>query len=248
MKRTAFIIFLLFVMVASHAQVSEIKSASGSASRSSGRSEGGSRSSSGLLSYFFVDLMLNGVVEWQRYALSKRTVNPSLVSLELIGQAAAQPSSYYVFHPRVRATWVLFSTDFRVNYLLEEDINGNQDLTTFDWQVLQINLITARHAIGRIGFGVMKENFGENRSVPESSYGIQWYTNQRKVNGVVEYRSARDWNIDVNSRREFNAFVEHRIWTKGSAHMYATAGFTYQQYYESVNVWGIQGGLIIKLH
>jgi hypothetical protein len=61
---------------------------------------------------------INGLADWQQYKLKKSEVNPSLVSLDVITQVATQPSRYYLVNPRVRGNWGLFSSDFRVNYLL----------------------------------------------------------------------------------------------------------------------------------
>ena len=246
--KALYIVLFLFGAFFADAQVSEIKSASSNAPKTGNNGgEKGSRSS-GTLAYFFVDLMLNGVVEWQRHKLSRVEANPSLISVEVMGQVTAQSSVYYVAHPRIRGNWGLFSTDFRLNYLVEEDINGFQDLTTYDWQIIQLNIITSKHVTGRVGFGMMKENFGDYLTFAENTCGLQWYTNHRRINGVLEYRSAVDWKVGFAPRREFNTFLEARVWQKGYAHLYATAGLVYQRYYNAIDVWGLQGGLIFKLH
>lgn len=229
------------------AQVDAIKGSSAASSRTrSSYGERGSRSS-GMFAYVFIDLIGSGIVEWQRYKLDKKQVNPSIISLEVLMQAATQPSSYYVFNPRIRGTWGLFSTDYRINYLVEEDINGYKDLTTLDWQILQLNIITTRNVIGRVGFGLMAENFGDYRSFGEGTVALQFYSNNRIWNGTIEYRNASDWENFVTPRREFNAYVERQFFEKGRAHAYLTMGGMYQRYYESIDVWGIQGGVVFKL-
>lgn len=238
---------LLLLADSLFAQVDAIKSSSSAASRSRGSGgERGSRSS-GVFAYFFIDLIGSGIVEWQRYKLDKKQVNPSVISLEVMMQTAMQPSSYYIFNPRIRGNWGLFSTDYRINYLVEEDINGYKDLTTLDWQILQLNLITTRHVIGRVGFGMMTENFGDYRSFGEGTVALQFYSNNRILNGTIEYRKATDWENFITPRRECSAYIERQFFENGRAHAYVTVGGMYQRYYESIDVWGIQGGVVLKL-
>lgn len=236
------------------AQVDQIKSSSSSNSKSSNSrssesgGSGSSSSSSGFLAYLFVDLIGNGIGTWQRDKLSKKEINPRIVSLELPLQAAAQPSNYYLLTPRIRGNWGLFSTDFRVNYLVEEDIDGPKDLTTFDWQIIQLNLITAKNVIGRVGFGVMNENFGDKQSFFESTIGLSILANDHKLGGSLEYRVAKDYETDVTPRREVSASFEKQIFSTGSFHGFATLGGVYQRYYSDVDVWGIQGGIIFRIN
>jgi hypothetical protein len=153
-------IVFLQVLIAS-AQVSDIKSAS-----SSNAGRGGDRGGSGGSAFFFYFMAdaINGLADWQQHKLKKREINPSLVSLDVITQVATQPSSYYLVNPRVRGNWGLFSSDFRVNYLLEETVNGTTDLSSIDWQVVQFNIVTTRNVVGRLGAGFMKENFGGRKA------------------------------------------------------------------------------------
>jgi hypothetical protein len=252
-KYTLFILVCLSVTNVV-AQVDQIKSSSSSNSKStnSRTSEGGgsgsSSSSSGFFAYLFVDLIGSGIGAWQRDKLSKKEINPRIVSLELPLQAAAQPSNYYLFNPRIRGNWGLFSTDFRFNYLVEQDIDGPKDLTTFDWQIIQLNLVTAKNVIGRVGFGMMNENFGGKQSFFESTFGLSILSNDHKLGGSLEYRVAKDYETDVTPRREVSASFEKQIFSTGAFHGFATLGGVYQRYYSDVDVWGIQGGIIFRVH
>ncbi len=251
--RLAILGAFIFFTVNVSAQVSEIKGASSSRSgRSGGGSSGGGESggsrSSGFVAYLFIDLIGNGIAEWQRYKLTKVDVNPSVVSLEVMGHVGLQPSSYYLFHPRIRGNWGLFSTDFRVNYLLEEDIDGIKDLSTYDWQIVQLNLITTRNVIGRLGVGIMQEDFGSRQTYGETSAMLNIFSNKKIINGTAEYRWARDWATNTFPRREISAYLERQVFDKGRFHGYATLGGVYQRYYESVTVWGVQTGFILKLY
>ncbi len=250
-------LFILVCLSVTHvlAQVDQIKSSSSSNSKSTnsqsnqrGEGSGSSSSSSGFFVYLFVELIGNGVGALQRDKLSKKEMNPRIVSLELPLQAAAQPSNYYLFNPRIRGNWGLFSTDFRVNHLVEQDIDGTKDLTTFDWQVIQLNLVTAKNVIGRVGFGFMNENFGSKQSFFESTFGLSLLSNDHKLGGSLEYRVAKDYETDATPRREISASFERQIFSTGAFHGFATLGGVYQRYYSDVDVWGVQGGIIFRIH
>lgn len=241
-----FATLLLLVSQIALAQVSDIKSASSSNAKSGG---GGDKrgGNGGALGYFFFDFLVNNIGILQQQVLQKREINPYIVSLDVIGQAAVQPSRYYLINPRIRGNWGLFSTDFRYNYLLEESITGNQDLGTFDWQVLQLNLLNTRHAIARIGGGIMQENFGGRGTFFESSYAVFAQSTDKKMGGTLEYRVAQDFATDAVPRRELNLSFERRIFSRGYWNGYLMVGGVWQRYYQRTDVWGIQAGIAIRI-
>jgi hypothetical protein len=237
--------FILAVqLLAASAQVGDIKSAS-SSNVGRGGDRGGSGSSA-VFFYFMADAV-TGLVDWQRHKLTKRELNPYLVSFDVVAQVAIQPSRYYLVNPRVRGNWGLFSTDFRVNYLLEETVSGTNDLSSIDWQIVQFNMITTRNVVGRIGGGFMKENFGGRKTFLESSIGAIIHTNSKSIGVSIEYRWAQDFESDIVARREFSAQFEKRLFSRGHWNTYLTLGAVYQRYYESISVWGLQGGLAFRV-
>jgi hypothetical protein len=241
--------FLLTLnLIYSQAQVSDIKSASSSnaSSRGGGGDRRGGSGNSAVFVYFLADA-INGLVNWQQYKLQKRDQNPYLVSLDIISQVAIQPSRYYLYNPRIRGNWGLFSTDFRVNYLLQETGNGTDDLSSLDWQILQLNIVTTRNVIGRVGGGFMKENFGGRQSFFESTYGVFVQSNNKKLGGSIEYRVAQDYNTGMIPRRELSAQFEKRLFSSGYWNTYLTLGGVYQNYYEKISVWGVQVGVAFRV-
>ncbi len=239
-------LMLTLTLTTSFAQVGDIKKESNSNSKNTG---GERRSGSGG-SGIFVDLFIHSfsyIGEWQQYKLQKRSENEYLVSLDVIGQVAVQPSRYYLSHPRIRGNWGLFSTDFRINYLLEEKATGTDELTSIDWQILQLNLVTTRHVIGRIGGGFMKENFGGRESFFESTYGLFVQSSSKRIGGMLEYRLAQDFSTGLLPRRELAAQFEYQLSSSGYLNTYLTLGCVYQQYYESISVWGIQAGIALRI-
>lgn len=194
-----------------------------------------------ILADLFLEVAISGVVQWQRYTLEQRYNNPSVVSVEVMLQGAAQPSAYYILNPRVRANWGLFSTDFRQNYLLEESFDGVQYLRTDEWQVLQLNLISTDYAILRMGGGIIHEAFNDRNTYSEFTTALTLFSKNQQWGGMAEFRTAEP-------RHEVGAQVHYKLMERGAFQAYATAGVVYQRYYSQVSVWGMQGGLMMRIH
>jgi hypothetical protein len=245
MKATIFALLLCCCSIALFAQVDEIKGASSKNSSGSGE-RGRSGGGSGGIGFFFNGLQALGA--WQSMKLQNdRERYPSMVSLDIMAQVAVKPSSYYMFFPRVRGNWGLFSTDFRMNYLIEEGLDGFKHIRTSDWQIIQLNLITSRYFTFRLGTGFMKEAFGDKKSFSESALMFNVHAPDQTKNLGFEYRFAKDWETGVNPRREFSVQYQHQILTAGALHGYASIGGVYQKYYNTIEVWGVQGGLVFRL-
>jgi cellulase/cellobiase CelA1 len=245
MKTWFTLIFLLTVNL-SYAQVSAIKSASSSNSSSSNGDDYSSNGGDG--AGWFGDFLFGGIVEWQKFKLTEyRQRYPSMVSVDVMLQGAIKPSSYYILLPRVRGNWGLFSTDFRMNYLIEEGPDGFIHIRTNDWQILQLNLITHKFFTFRVGAGIMQEAFGGNRTFNENSFQLFIHAPDQSKNLGFEYRFSKNWDTGVNPRRELGVQYQHQLFCTRKLHGYATVGAVYQRYYNTINVWGIQGGLAFRL-
>jgi hypothetical protein len=239
MKSFTRIIFILLIPLSSFCQVRDIKSAS--RVFSSGGDGSFSSGGSGIFADLFINIMFNGIIGAQQEKLERRHEVPHMVSLDLMLQTAAQPSSYYIVHPRVRANWGLFSTDFRMNYLIEEDVDGFLHIRTNDWQILQLNLITTREVVFRIGGGVMQEAFEARNGFAEWTAGLNYLPHATRLGCMAEYRGAE-------VRKEFNVLAQYKLFDKGAVHGFTTAGFVYQRYYSAITTWGLQGGFILRVY
>lgn len=228
-----------------YAQVDEIKRASGdnSSNKSGKRDAGGNDDGLGLDVFFF---LFDGLGSLHTSKIRDRRDYPSMASVDVSFQGAIKPSGYYILQPRIRGNWGLFSTDFRMNYLIEDDIDGLTHIRTNDWQVVQLNLITNRFFTFRIGTGFMQEAFEEHRYFSESSLMLNIHApDQRKVLGF-EFRFSKDWDTGANPRREFNIQYQQQIFQASVLHGYVTLGGLYQRYYNRIDVWGIQTGLVFR--
>jgi hypothetical protein len=225
------------------AQVDEIKSASRSRSKGSSGSIGSDNASFGgsLFGDLVVNLMFGGIVKAQQQSLSKRHDIPTIVSLDLMLHTAVQPSTYYIVNPRIRGNWGLFSTDFRQNHIIEEDMDGVKTLYTNDWQVLLVNLINTRDVVLRLGGGFMQEAFEARNSFPEWSVAFQYNPTVHGWGGVVEYRGAE-------VRKEVSGYALYKVFDHKALHGFVSAGVQYQRHYQSINTWGVQGGFVLKVY
>lgn len=248
--KTGISLFVVFMVIGTsvQAQVDAIKKSSSSNS-SKGSSDGGrSSSGSGFGAYLFVDFAVRTIVPWQVNTLQKRGEVPNVLSLEVFGSVAIQPSTYYVFNPRVRGNWGIFLTDFRINYMIEEKIGEPSDLRTDDWQILGLNIINNRNVTARFSTGIMHEAFGEGRTFNESVVGLSVMNNNQSIGGMGEFRWSRDFATGSNPRLEASVAIQKKLFDYRAIHMFATGGAMFQRYYNEINVWGFTGGLAFKLY
>lgn len=237
------LVAVLMLATPSLAQVGSIKSAS-----KAGGSSRGERGSFGGGGYFFFNMLTNGVYHWQRATLSRREEIPSIVSLDVFGQVAVQPSRYYVFNPRIRGNWGIFLTDFRMNYMVEHGINGVEDLRTDDWQIIGLNLVNERNVTVRISTGFLHENFGDNKMYNESVVGLNLRSDNEYLGLVGELRWARDFGMATDPRKEVNLSFQTKLFESKRTRTYGTLGGVYQRYYSDIDVWGFQAGFAFKLY
>jgi hypothetical protein len=243
-----FILIAFFVVAATtYGQVDKIKEASEAHSEDSSvpaSNYDSSNSGGGILSDIFLFLP-----HWQAYKLhDDRQRYQPMISLDVMLQGNYKPADTYIFWPRIRANWGLFSTDFRMNYMLEKnDAGGFNSLRTNDWQVLQFNLITSRFITARVGAGTMVEMFGGKQAYTELTVGFGIHAPDHSNAFFLEYRDAYKSGADYNARIEFSGQYYHEIFRTGILHGYLTVGAMYQKYYGTIDFWGVSGGVVFRL-
>lgn len=236
-------ILLAFPFV-TYAQTDEIKQKSKEHSKDNYAQDQSHRSYSsgnnvGILLNLFFQIPFG---EWQRQKLQKREYNREITSLEILLQGATNPLDYYyLFTPRIRANWGLLSTDFRVSHLIQDDFGEITDLRTDDWQIVLLNLVTTRNIIFRAGGGILHEAFGENNIYSEWTAALQLNSTNHRIGGTAEFRVSEP-------RWEWSAHVRYKLFDKGILHGFATGGLIYQRYYQSINIVGMQAGIVFKLY
>lgn len=240
------VILVLPGLTAPAQEVDEIKSAS--ASQSSQTRSDDNTSNSGRGGGLILDI-ITFLPDWQSFKLhdDNKLRYPPTISLDGMFQGAFKPSDTYILWPRIRGNWGLFSTDFRVNYMVEKTDAGVSDLRTNDWQILQLNIITSRFITGRIGFGTMVEAFGNRKEYTEATIGFGIHAPDHSNAFFMEYREAFQSNADVTARIEFSANYQHQIFRTGALHGYVSAGVVYQKYYGTIDFWGLQAGVVFRV-
>jgi hypothetical protein len=238
MSRLIVTLFCILTLQTAYSQVGEIKSASSSKSSDSG--SGSSVGGSFMVDFFF-QFMLGNMIQWQRATLDQKHEVPGTVSLDLMLQTAVQPSSYYIVNPRVRGNWGIFSTDYRMNFIVEESFDGIEYLQTNEWQVLQLNVANTRNFGFRIGGGFLQERFSERNTYAEFTGAIHIRPSGKRLSGIAEYRNS-------DARSEVNGHVRYSMFDRFRLHGYLTAGAVFQRYYQTVNVWGLQGGVAFSIY
>ncbi len=119
-------------------------------------------------------------------------------------QGAAQPSTYYLLNPRLRAQLGSAIDGLSASYLLEERIDGGvEHLRTDEWQVLELNV--DRHAtlyFASVG-GIIHEGFNTGETYPEWTAALTLLNNNRKWGGMMEFRGSEprnEWSAQVHCR------------------------------------------------
>jgi hypothetical protein len=242
------LIVLMLACSAATAQVGNVKDAS-SSNRSRGFEGVGRSGSLGVGTfYMFANVTVRGFAVWQSHVLQHKGEVPNVFSLEVFGQAAIQPSTYYIFNPRIRGNWGIFLTDFRMNYMVEEKIGAPEDLRTDDWQIVGLNLVNTRNVTLRLSTGIMREVFGEGAVFSETVFGLNIMSDNQSIGGMGEFRWVKD-RFTINSPRiEASIGIQKKLFDHNHIHMFATGGAVFQRYYNEINVWGIQGGFAFKLY
>ena len=240
MRRFLTLLALIVGMVNSGiCQVNEIRKAS--SSRSSSSDNAGPGSATTAAAFEVLNLSVNALIEWQRIKLQTRTDNPSIVSFEFIALAAVQPSTYYIVNPRIRGNWGLFSTDFRMNYLIEESPDGVRHIRTDDWQVIELNIITSPKVNFYVGWGFLHEAFGEDAYHNEWTTCLRISPSRTPFSVQAEYRHS-------DPRIEINGNIQYPLLQKSRGNIYLMAGGAFQQYYSTIKVWGVQGGIMFRFN
>ena len=226
-------------------QISEIKELSkASKSLSSEVFSGGGSD----LGFFFADVAFDvfiySFVDGHRRMMQRRSEEPWLLSLDVdLHGGYYNNENATVLSPSIRGNWGLFSTQFRYNKF--QDFTAS--FPTFDWQILQFNIVAQPGVNFRIGSGFMHE-IDNNKSNYEQFLGLELHFNQRKINPVVELRWAEDFETNRTARFEVNTQINWFLARYGRVNVNLMTGFLYQKYYEQENFYFAQAGFTFNIY
>lgn len=274
MKRNFFLFLFLFTIgFQSVGQVSDIKDAAKNSKSS--KSSSGSSSADACLDSGCAEAIVQvafyvfyeALVQHHRYQMGDRHEDPFVLSLDVMPHLAFSPNDEYVnFLPRIRGNWGVLSTDFRMNYLAEFDSISAQTYRTIDWEIIQINIRPTKHFRLTLGAGLMFEDYTD-KVYNENYIGMQFRLADMKFLIDLEGRYAYNtfyeesyetdsWGNDVivgNSAtntvfQEYSLRGSYRIFDSKHFSGYTTFGVSYQNYYKTVELISVTGGLTVNIH
>jgi len=267
-KKLSIFLTFLFVLffINGFSQVDHIKSGSdkNASTKGNGHSEtqhtsSGSSPGDGCLSGCFdacgsqcfqsmFEVLIVGGLHLHSDYLKKRHDIPTVVSVDFMPHFGFNPPSCMLMLPRIRGNWGLFSTDFRLNNMMELGTgHGVKFYRTLDWQILELNLIVTEPITARIGSGFMYEKYS-NTYFSESYIGLDWYMKKNLYLTTAEFRIAKDYETGATPRAEGNLRFNYKVLDNKNLYGYVTAGCIYQNYYNSVDLWTAQVGLTFNFH
>jgi hypothetical protein len=173
--------------------------------------------------------------------------NPMATSIELMPHVAYGSMQILSYIPRIRVNYGLLSSDFRITSLNDMSPAEGGTYNTFDWQIVQINLLNYKHFGFYFGGGLMSEHTSNTvHDFVEVSAGflLREFGNW---SGALEWRSAEGEPSPVIVRTEWGARVNYTFLNKKPLFVNLTAGTIYQRYYESIPVWSGVGGFSLVL-
>ncbi len=195
------------------------------------------------------------LMDHHRDLMKNRDVDPTVLSIDFMPHIAYSPDDDYInLLPRIRGTWGIFSTDFRFNYLAEFDNAAADIYNTWEWQILQLNLVAAEVFNFRIGTGLLSENYKENLVYNEHSIGFEFRSQDQNLLTSLEGRTTWDYETGSHVFTEGNLRFSYRFININHVFGYVIVGGIYQRYYEStvdspaVNLFSAQMGLTFNIH
>lgn len=181
-------------------------------------------------------------INYQKNLIERKEEIPRVTSIDVMLHAGINPNPYYVTLPRVRATWGLFSSDFRIFSNIEPVGNAVDTWRTYDWQFLQLNFLTLKPLTVRLGSGLMWEQYG-GRSFNEHSAGVQAYLFKEKLMLWADGRLALDYKTNMLPRQELGGTGNFKFLNSLHLVAYGSAGLIWQRYYESIDIWSFLAGI-----
>lgn len=248
-RKISFLIFFLCSTIFfTHAQVGDVKENSRNDTRSNRSNDDNySGSGSGVFLFFDVINFVPLMIDAHKSMLDRRDDEPWLVSIDAnLNGGYYTNESTSIALPSIRGNWGLFSTQLRWNRI--QDLTGA--FKTFDWQIIQFNLVATPKVNFRLGTGisVLKDAGidGDDVTVNEHFAGLELHFNDRQINPMLEFRWSRNYDTGSTPRFEMNVGSDFRIGTFGKFDVNLMGGFLYQKYYSETNFYFIQTG--INLH
>jgi len=197
-----------------------------------------------LFTFDFGFLITEALSNAQKLSLSKKEKIPRISSFYAQFEAGRANLWNWSLIPEISFTHGIYATEIRVYQSFEKHINGQDNYGTFDWQILNFNLVNTSEFNWRIGTGFMNE-FYSSKFFHESTMSFAFYPTA-KLEFSFGFRLANDYETNVFVRQEFNFNLGYTIYTASKLNWIGFLSFTRANYYESVKFNIYSAG--VKLH
>jgi hypothetical protein len=149
--------------------------------------------------------------------------------------------------PGIRANFDIFLLDFRYNVLTEYTDDFPNSFKS--WELLALFNLTARRDYSIIiGTGFQREQFDEGISFNEWYIETKIPLKNKKDYIDIDTRFSKDYKTKEFPFFEFGGRYNVRFLNEKNVSGYFTFGATYQNYYQSYDIWGIRGGVVLNIH
>lgn len=176
------------------------------------------------------------------YIDNKKEEVPYILSADLGMQLGFLPNQYLVYLPQIHGQAGVFSTDFRVYHNQEYRFQETDSYRTWDWQILQFNIVSTPVINFKVGSGFMFENFGgQTTAFNEHSTVFNIYPLHR-LRFNIEGRLATDYQTSTFVRKEIHTKLMYQLNQNENFKWNLVVGGLYAKYYEVVDVWTISLG------
>lgn len=154
--------------------------------------------------------------------------------------------TYVNYLPGVRGNLGAFSTDFRFNILTEYTDDLPNSFTSWEWLFL-FNIEPVETFKLTFGTGVQSETYSGSY-FNEHYIGFKFGLADNKDYLDIDTRFSMDYESGAFPFFEAGVHYKKQIAEFGNVFMHITLGGIYQNYYQSNDIWALQGGLIINVH
>lgn len=179
-----------------------------------------------------VDVMMEFLSDISADLWDKKDEIPRIGSGDFILMGGYSSPKNFIIVPRFRYNAAIYSTDLRMYTNYESNIEGFDNYTTIDWQILMFNIVILKEANFRIGTGLLYETFA-NIAFNEHTANLDIYpADMFKIN--LEYRFTPDYETGTIVRNEFNAGFYYKIGSWSNSDMYAFVNYMGSEYYQSI--------------
>ncbi|OQY01627.1 MAG: hypothetical protein B6I20_07620 [Bacteroidetes bacterium 4572_117] len=193
------------------------------------------------------------MVENHRSIINLLEKDPTVLSFEARANVAVglqyskhENYTYVNFLPGVRGNLGAFSTDFRFNILTEYADDFPDSFSSWEWLFL-LNIEPVETFRLNFGSGVQYEKYSASY-FNEHYIGFKFGLNKNKDYLDIDTRFSMDYATSAFPFFEAGVHYKKRIAAFDNVFMHISLGGMYQNYYQSQDIWALQGGLIVNVH